>query len=181
MILFRIYDLKVHFVATGDGKFRAACNRQYYLSNVAKTQTEAAAECCKFGMKLLSVETEEEYKCLGEMNRGYLQIHWTFVVLIYINFVFWRVDEMANKDSSYWTSGTNNGVGCDEIWGWCSTKTLFQNPFKMWMSGAPFAQITKRCAQMNMNADPTKVVFEDCLCSSIRYFICEVIFDSKEN
>jgi hypothetical protein len=68
------YNIQLHFVATGDGKFRAACNRQYFMSDVAKTQTEAAAECCKFGMKLLSVETEEEYKCLGEMNRG-LQNH----------------------------------------------------------------------------------------------------------
>jgi hypothetical protein len=82
---------------------------------------------------------------------------------------------MANKDVSYWTSGTNNGVGCDETWGWCSNKTLFQNPFKMWKSGAPFAQITKRCAQIHMNADPTKVVFEDYPCGSTRNFICEVI------
>jgi hypothetical protein len=87
---------------------------------------------------------------------------------------------MATKDHSYWTSGTNNGVGCDETWGWCSTKTLFQNPFKMWMSGAPFAQITKRCAQMTMNADPTKVVFEDYPCGSVRYFICEVIVVAKK-
>lgn len=83
---------------------------------------------------------------------------------------------MYLKDFSFWTSGTNAGVGCDDTWGWCSTKTLFQNPFKMWMSGAPFAPRTKRCAQMNMNADPTKVVFEDYPCGSTRYFVCEVNF-----
>jgi len=56
--------------AHSQGQFRSACGRQYFLTNVSVNSISAAnAECCKYGMKLLSVETKEEFDCLMEMNR----------------------------------------------------------------------------------------------------------------
>jgi len=77
--VFLLTDLKweifiLFHAGHSQGQFRSACGRQYFLSNVSQPTISAAnAECCKYGMKLLSVETKEEFDCLMEMNRGLLE------------------------------------------------------------------------------------------------------------
>jgi hypothetical protein len=66
-LIFYNYNL---FLANADGKFRYACGKQYFLSNTPKNQQDAKVECCKYGMKLLSLETVEEMTCLANMNIG---------------------------------------------------------------------------------------------------------------
>jgi len=34
------------------------------------SQVDAAEECCKFGLRLLTVETKEELQCIVDMNNG---------------------------------------------------------------------------------------------------------------
>lgn len=59
-------------IANADGQFLLACNNQYFLSKViARSQLEAESECCKYGMKLLTIETEDELKCLADANIGF--------------------------------------------------------------------------------------------------------------
>jgi hypothetical protein len=50
--------------------FRQACGKQYFISKISKTKYEAETECCKYGMKLLSIESPDEIACLAEMNSG---------------------------------------------------------------------------------------------------------------
>jgi len=52
------------------GQFRSACGQQYFFSTVNKSFTGAYAECCKYGMSLLSIESVEEIQCIEEMNNG---------------------------------------------------------------------------------------------------------------
>jgi hypothetical protein len=40
------------------------------VSSLAKTKLGAESECCKYGMKLLYIESDDEIKCLGDMNNG---------------------------------------------------------------------------------------------------------------
>lgn len=56
--------------ANSDGVFRSACGKQYFVSNVDRTMVEAETECCKYGLKLLSIESYEEIECLAQMNAG---------------------------------------------------------------------------------------------------------------
>jgi hypothetical protein len=53
-----------------NGQFRSACGRQYFIGSSNLNFTGALAECCKYGLKLASVETKEELDCLLEMNKG---------------------------------------------------------------------------------------------------------------
>lgn len=58
------------FAANADGKFHYACNKQYFVSVLAKNKLAAESECCKYGMKLLHIESEDEIKCLATLNNG---------------------------------------------------------------------------------------------------------------
>lgn len=62
--------------ANSDGKFHYSCNKQYFVSSlsVAKTKLAAESECCKYGMKLLYIESEDEIKCLGDLNNSSVNI-----------------------------------------------------------------------------------------------------------
>jgi hypothetical protein len=55
---------------TTDGRFRSACNRQYFISAYAKNKLDAEIECCKYGLKLWSIDSAEELACVAEMNAG---------------------------------------------------------------------------------------------------------------
>lgn len=57
-------------LAHADGEFRFACGRQYFISSVALPQLNAYEVCCKYGLKLLSLESLEEVDCIKEMNWG---------------------------------------------------------------------------------------------------------------
>jgi hypothetical protein len=62
------------FKDTTDGIFRSACNRQYFMSAYAKNQLDAEIECCKYGLKLWSIDSAEELACFAEMNAGWMKI-----------------------------------------------------------------------------------------------------------
>jgi hypothetical protein len=50
--------------------FGKACDKQYFISTLHLTKLEAETECCKYGLKLLSVESYKELVCLADMNAG---------------------------------------------------------------------------------------------------------------
>jgi hypothetical protein len=56
--------------AHSEGIFRSACGQQYFFSNGPKTFAGALEECCKYGLKLLSVESANELSCIFEMNQS---------------------------------------------------------------------------------------------------------------
>jgi hypothetical protein len=61
-------------LANADGVFRSACGKQYFIGTLNTTKLEAETECCKYGLKLMSVESYEELACLADMNAGLPQI-----------------------------------------------------------------------------------------------------------
>jgi hypothetical protein len=75
------------------GQFWSGCNRQYFVSSdqvqeqswishlnskyefsLQLNQQDAAEECCKYGLRLLSIETLDELACLAQMNTRNVKI-----------------------------------------------------------------------------------------------------------
>ncbi|XP_065344308.1 uncharacterized protein LOC135942224 [Cloeon dipterum] len=115
------------------------------------TWADAMTECCKYGMKLLSVESYDELTCLAAMNKVLLK----------------------DTTSFYWTSGTSNGFNCEFTYGFCGSKTLLYQNFSNWSPGMPDNPLTERCLDMKMTFDLTQAFFNDEGCTTSRYFICE--------
>ncbi|XP_059482230.1 uncharacterized protein LOC132200629 [Neocloeon triangulifer] len=130
--------------ATVDGQFRSACGQQYFFSNYTLTYQEALAECCKYGLKLLSIEFNDELDCIKEMVIAEIRQH---------NF--------------YWSSGTNLGYGCELTYGWCGSKTLAPN-ITWGVPIEPNVPLYERCLLLH-----TANNFSDQVCSQQRFFICE--------
>jgi hypothetical protein len=59
------------------GIFKRACGVQYLISSATANLTEAYSTCCKYGMKLLSIESREELECILEMANSinFLVLH----------------------------------------------------------------------------------------------------------
>jgi hypothetical protein len=77
----------------------------------------------------------------------------------------------------YWTSGTSEGHGCVNKYGWCSTEKMFLGVaanYSHWIGGKPGNPYDERCVQLKLATDPKKMLFDDSSCSEKLYFICEV-------
>ncbi|XP_065349858.1 macrophage mannose receptor 1-like [Cloeon dipterum] len=133
------------------GLFRSACGRQYFISKGVKTRNDAETECCKFGMRLLSIESYEELQCLAEMNKV----------------------QYKSTVNYYWTTGTNEGFGCEFQYGFCGTQTSFNPNFLNWKANEPSTPLGERCLEMKLDVDPKLFYFNDNSCSATQYFICE--------
>ncbi|XP_059471461.1 uncharacterized protein LOC132194301 [Neocloeon triangulifer] len=132
------------------GIFRSGCNRQYFLSTDKKTQKEAAIECCKYGLSLLSVETYDEIKCLVDMNNWFL-----------------------GSAAPYWTSLTNDGIGCARSPSWCPSGAPVTKDIP-WTTGEPSDPINENCAALwYSNYDYKYTGLQDFACNVPQYYICE--------
>lgn len=76
----------------------------------------------------------------------------------------------------FWSSGTNEGYGCDVKHGWCGSNTFFA-PNMPWKTGEPNNHLKERCIDLHMNT--SQVFFSDIFCGSLRNFICEVEISFK--
>jgi len=65
-------------IVHSQGEFRSACGQQYFIGKSNKTFIGALEECCKYGLKLLSVESQEEFDCIFDMNKGFSYNNNTF-------------------------------------------------------------------------------------------------------
>ncbi|XP_059482368.1 macrophage mannose receptor 1-like [Neocloeon triangulifer] len=128
-----------------DGEFRSSCGKQYFVSNISLNPTEALAECCKYGLKLLSVESKEELDCLVDTIKM----------------------EVRTPQYNYWTSGTNLGYGCDFTYGWCGNNVLAPNISAILET--PTNPLNERCIQFK----PANSTLDDLSCSIRQRFICE--------
>jgi hypothetical protein len=126
-------------------------------------------------MKLLSLETVEEMKCLATMNKGTAVLA-VKDILLEVNELL--TDEMAEKNYRYWSSATNLGFACEQTWAWCSVNALIQNA-TLWVPGEPNSPRTARCGQLALNADLSLVGLDDLSCDTGRYYICEVLKGNK--
>jgi hypothetical protein len=75
---------------------------------------------------------------------------------------------------AYWTSGTNEGYGCDLKHGWCGSNTLL-NKNVPWGAGEPNDLLSERCIQL-VFANVGQLHLIDIACSVAGTFICEVTF-----
>lgn len=79
---------------------------------------------------------------------------------------------MRNSRGEFWTSGTNEGYGCDLKHGWCGSNTLLTKD-SPWRSGEPNNLLGERCIQMYF-VNISQLVLVDLPCSTANNFICEV-------
>ncbi|XP_065353487.1 uncharacterized protein LOC135948214 [Cloeon dipterum] len=130
-----------------NGIFRSICGKQYYFQNVVYSQREAKARCCEMGMQLLSLETIEEFNCFKNNPFGFSAVH------------------------QLWTSGTADGIGCENIWGWCNSRQNFSigSP---WKPGQPSGLLLEKCVyvEFGLNTVPSLRAFD---CNNRLWYICE--------
>jgi len=75
--------------------------------------------------------------------------------------------------NGYWTSGSNDGFGCEFTYGWCGSKTLvFKN--LPWCANEPNALLSERGLELGLNNIQNTSCFNDLLCTEKRFYICEV-------
>ncbi|XP_059482049.1 macrophage mannose receptor 1-like [Neocloeon triangulifer] len=144
-------ELSTKWKTSDDGTFRRACGKQYFLSKIVKSKAEAETECCKYGLKLLSIDSYKEIECIADMNKA----------------------EFGDYKNSYWTSASNDGFGCEFTYGFCgSNKLLYQNFSNFWPN-EPSHPLFERCLEMKLDGNPESIRFGDLSCTEGRYFICE--------
>lgn len=115
------------------------------------------------------MESQNEIQCLTEMNAG----NYNESEKLELIFVMLTIAE-SQLLGLYWTSGTNEGYGCDLKHGWCGSNTLLTEEAP-WHAGEPNDLLSERCILLRF---PTvgKLDLHDYACSSSSNFICEVMF-----
>ncbi|XP_059481673.1 uncharacterized protein LOC132200308 [Neocloeon triangulifer] len=144
-------DSSKKWKTNADGTFRRACGKQYFITKLSKSRVDAETECCKYGLKLLSIDSYKQIECIAEMNDA----------------------EYKNNIDWYWTSGSNDGFGCDLTYGFCGINKLLYQNFSNWNPNEPSTPLSERCMEMKLDVNPQKIVFNDIVCTEGRYFICE--------
>ncbi|XP_059484456.1 uncharacterized protein LOC132201914 [Neocloeon triangulifer] len=130
-----------------DGQFRTFCGRKYFLHKDSKSYKDAYNECSKFGMELVSMETNAEAVCI---KNGFLSAYW--------------------YPMNLWSSGTSNGVGCVRSYGWCPSGTLIPANAP-WSTNQPDGPYVESCLEFDV--DQNIFVFNDNSCWRLMRFLCE--------
>ncbi|XP_059489233.1 uncharacterized protein LOC132204628 [Neocloeon triangulifer] len=60
------------------------CNKKYYHHKIPVPYNDASSVCCRVGMKIASIESDDELNCLSESTH-YLVADWTWVALSRVN------------------------------------------------------------------------------------------------
>ncbi|XP_065331394.1 macrophage mannose receptor 1-like [Cloeon dipterum] len=144
-------NASVYWKSTSDGDFYNGCGKQYFVSKSSKTRDAAMAECCKYGLKLLSIESDEEIACIADFNAA-----------------------EAKASGQYWTSGSTLGPLTISTPGWCTTQKFLYNTSAFY-TGQPDNPSTERCIafQLSNTALLSGYGIHDVSCSAQYNFICE--------
>ncbi|XP_065332819.1 uncharacterized protein LOC135934774 [Cloeon dipterum] len=148
-----------------DGVFKPACGKQYFISTTLKTRNDAATECCKFDMKLLTVDDGLELSCLASMNDS------KFSLIRVCKCKGQRKHSFAvflKKTSSFWTYGSNEG--CESTHFWCPARTPLDSV--LWAAAQPSAPATNRCVSINLKTNANASLIDQS-CSTTLPFICK--------
>ncbi|KAF4524129.1 hypothetical protein B566_EDAN012132 [Ephemera danica] len=138
-----------------NNEYDQVCGKRYVLMEKQMNYLLAQVACCEIGMRLLSVETLEEQKCLEK----------TYSTRI------------ANN-GCVWTSGTD--LGCEGRYRWCgSNASMYTSSNLAWMSGEPndYLEDEDCLVLWNFNGE---LKLNDELCLEPFSFICEDIDDPKK-
>ncbi|CAB3362686.1 Hypothetical predicted protein [Cloeon dipterum] len=137
--------------SSANGDFYSGCSKQYFISKAAKKRDDAMIECCKYGLKLLSIDSFDEIACIIDFNLA-----------------------EAKETGQFWTSGSNLGDLTQNTPGWCTTKTFLPST-SVWFKGQPNNPSTERCIsfQMSATAVGTDYGCHDNTCTNLYRFICE--------
>ncbi|XP_059490127.1 uncharacterized protein LOC132205206 [Neocloeon triangulifer] len=120
--------------------------RSYVFSTASKNWSDANSECCRIGMKLLSIDNDYEYNNLQAALRS----------------------SNAIPAGNYWTSASDEG--CEKAFGWCAVNKLVRNA--IWASGQPEnAGGKENCLVVGVDTNKAELQDEDCL-KTFKY-ICE--------
>ncbi|XP_059482765.1 uncharacterized protein LOC132200957 [Neocloeon triangulifer] len=120
-----------------------------YLFSSDQVNAKKAHEiCCSIGMKLISVETDEELKILHEIHV-----------------------KKTSQFLDYWTSGSQ--VDCEFRFTWCATGVRFHRNDTRWIPGHPNTEDESQpCVVAYLNK--THLYLNDLPCSANNNFICEM-------
>ncbi|XP_059485547.1 uncharacterized protein LOC132202576 isoform X2 [Neocloeon triangulifer] len=136
---------------SSDGAFFSKCGKKYLFSSVKKTRYEAAMLCCKYNMRLASVETDDEQLCLTNLNN----------------------DVLKNSGTTFWTSGITDPY-CPSVW--CPNVNNYSTPITSVINRVQTAptKITDKCNSFVLTAgDDSKSGLKFSDCNAPLNFICE--------
>ena len=103
----------------------------------------AFAECCKFGLWPVDVNSQTELQCINSAFPGHNKK--IFVLKINMSNVF----VCKGLNSSLWTSGTNSGPLSESNHHFCSSDAPIDN--SMWIANNPSKPWTNRCVAIQFN------------------------------
>jgi hypothetical protein len=72
-----------------------------------------------------------------------------------------------------WTSGTSDGIGCRNSWGWCPSGVPFASHVP-WSAGEPSHPGVSYCSSMAWGQSSTPI-FYDANCGDAKMVLCEVM------
>ncbi|XP_065344265.1 uncharacterized protein LOC135942195 [Cloeon dipterum] len=134
-----------------DGAFYSRCSKKYFVSSTKKTRYEAAVACCKYNMRLLSIETDEEQMCLTSLNN----------------------DVLKESGTTFWTSGLTDPF-CQSVW--CPNVNNYSVDVDVAINRleTTATKITDKCNTYVLTAgDDTKSGLRFSDCNAPNNFICE--------
>ncbi|CAB3362688.1 Hypothetical predicted protein [Cloeon dipterum] len=142
-------DGRVKDTSVINGTLKISGDRQYMFSSMEKTWTDAASACCSLGMKLLSLETKDEYAAISKI-----------------------VDFNNALIGEYFTSGSDNKVEGSFVW--CSLNNVsITTP--LWGAGKLNDSTgTENCVTLTVSA--TNATIGDRSCTTPMKYICEVLY-----
>jgi len=140
---------------------------------------KAVENCDLKGMKLLSIETEEESKCIHKLKTDYGNCNIQISNKINANlFMRFTEQEFTSPDSGFWVSGKLTNKAKKE-WTWTSTGQKFD--YTNWSKGQPdnFLKMGEECLQIPLNDKITQLYnltsmqWNDLACHFQMFYICE--------
>lgn len=110
-----------------------------------KTWNEAHEECCKYGLKLLSVESQVEINCLHTAFNSTNQ-RWVTAGKMCSRI---KMSGYSWTSGLFWTGASSDGINCERKWAWCPNRTDWILDSLRW-SSSRIAPLTSSTAPGNM-------------------------------
>jgi hypothetical protein len=173
---YHVLENAVSFLTTGKWVF--------YISLICfqTTVSDASLQCMQIGLQLVSVETLSELECLKNLTKCIKRCYlYHFKLMIHL-------DEITKINSTFWTSGSNEGLNCDiqRVFSWCSlalnlTAQLSHQKSEFWAENATLQTLAnEKCLalQYTKSNQTAGLILRDC--EKKLPAICEV-YEGKYN
>jgi hypothetical protein len=128
--------------------------------------------CCEKRMKLASLETRSELKCLGNEMKSKFFV-WIHTALHFLILKIQTELKDSGKDSKFWTSASSEM--CPKEFGWCGSSEFMD--FENLEISRESLDASKLCLTASLDTSTSALRLKEDECSSNRArAICEVAF-----